>query len=137
MGERRRVVDEAPSGAPGSARPDSRILQANERTLLAWLRTGLALITFGFVLARIDAWLHGIALPDTAVHESPATAWIGAGFVALGLLANGLAIVRFVRTRRALQTGAALPTDAFPVALAGVSTLLGVMLAVYLIARLT
>ena len=48
----------------------------------AWLRTGLALVTFGFVLARIDAWLHGIALPDTAVHESPATAWIGAGFVA-------------------------------------------------------
>jgi len=112
------------------------MLQANERTLLAWLRTGLALITFGFVLARIDAWLHGIALPDTAVHESPATAWIGAGFVALGLLANALAIVRFVRTRRALQTGGALPTDALPVAFAGVSTLLGVMLAVYLIARL-
>jgi len=113
------------------------MLQANERTLLAWLRTGLAMVTFGFVLARIDAWLHGMALPDAAVHESPATAWIGAGFVALGLLANSLAIVRFVRTRRALRTGAALPTDAFPVAFAGVSTLLGVMLAVYLIARLT
>jgi putative membrane protein len=129
-------MEEAFSGAPGSTRPDSRIFQANERTLLAWLRTGLALVTFGFVLARIDAWLHGIALPDTAIHESPATAWIGAGFVALGLLANGLAIVRFVRTQRALRTGAALPPDAFPVAFAGFSTLLGVMLAAYLIARL-
>jgi len=29
---------------------DPRTLQANERTLLAWLRTGLALITFGFVI---------------------------------------------------------------------------------------
>jgi putative membrane protein len=104
--------------------------------LLAWIRTGLALVTFGFVLARIDAWLHGIALPDTAIHESPATAWIGAGFVVLGLLANALAIVRFVRTGRALRTGAALPSDALPVAFAGVSILLGVILAVYLIVRL-
>ena len=112
------------------------MLQANERTLLAWIRTGLALITFGFVLARIDAWLHGIASPDTAAHTSVATAWIGAGFVALGLLANGLAIVRFRRARRALMMGAELPTDGFPVAFAAVSTLLGVTLAVYLIARL-
>lgn len=125
-----------PTGEPGARRPDSRILQANERTLLAWLRTALALITFGFVLARVDAWLHGIARSDAPVRESPATAWIGAGFIALGLLANALAIVRFVRTGRALRKGADLPTDAFPVAFAAVSTLLGVMLAVYLIARL-
>jgi putative membrane protein len=104
--------------------------------LLAWVRTGLALVAFGFLLARVDAWLHGIALPDTALHESAATAWFGAGFVALGLLANGLAIVRFVRTGHALRTGTALPRDALPVAFATVSTLLGVMLAVYLIARL-
>lgn len=112
------------------------MLQANERTLLAWVRTGLALVAFGFLLARVDAWLHGIALPDTALHESAATAWFGAGFVALGLLANGLAIVRFVRTGRALRAGTVLPRDALPVAFAAVSTLLGVMLAVYLIARL-
>ena len=73
---------ETASGEFRSPRPDSRNLQANERTLLAWLRTGLALITFGFVLSRIDAWLHGIALPDAAVHGSVATAWIGAGFIA-------------------------------------------------------
>jgi putative membrane protein len=117
-------------------RPDSRMFQANERTLLAWVRTGLASITFGFVLARIDAWLHGIASPEAAVHESVATAWIGAGFVALGLLANALAIVRFRRAGRALRLGAALPADAFPATFAAVSTLLGVVLAVYLIARL-
>ena len=104
--------------------------------MLAWLRTGLAMIAFGFLLARVDAWLHGLVPSDAVVRESPATAWIGAGFIALGLLANGLAIVRFVRTRRALQTGADLPTDAFPFAFAAGSTLLGIMLAVYLIARL-
>jgi putative membrane protein len=112
------------------------MLQANERTLLAWLRTGLSLVTFGFVLARVDAWLHGIAMPDAVVHRSLATAWIGAGFVALGLLANGLAIARFVRTRQALWTGGELPTDAFPIVFASASTLLGIVLAIYVIAKL-
>ncbi|KAB2893150.1 MAG: DUF202 domain-containing protein, partial [Kofleriaceae bacterium] len=37
--------------------PDLRILQANERTLLAWVRTGLALMAFGFVIGRIAVWL--------------------------------------------------------------------------------
>jgi putative membrane protein len=115
---------------------DSRVLQANERTLLAWLRTGLSSVTFGFVLARIDTWLHGISMPESVVHGSAATAWIGAGFIVLGLLANCLAIVRFVRNRRALRMGAELPPDVFPVAFAASSTLLGVLLAIYLITRL-
>jgi putative membrane protein len=112
------------------------MLQANERTLLAWLRTGLTLVAFGFVLARVDAWLHGIAPSDAVVHGSPATDWIGAGFVAVGLLANGLAIRRFVRTGRALRTGVDLPTDFLPIAFSVAVTLLGVALAIYLIARL-
>jgi putative membrane protein len=112
------------------------MLQANERTLLAWLRTGLSLVTFGFVLARIDAWLHGLATPDGGVHRSVVTAWIGAGFIAVGLLANCMAIARFVRSQRALRMGAELPSDALPVAFAAISTLLGVVLGVYLISRL-
>jgi putative membrane protein len=131
-----RGVADASSRESESTRPDSRMLQANERTLLAWLRTGLTLVAFGFVLARVDAWLHGIAPPDVVVHGSVATDWIGVGFVAVGLLANGLAVVRFVRARRALQMGLDLPTDVFPVAFSVAVTLLGVALAISLISRL-
>jgi branched-chain amino acid transport system ATP-binding protein len=46
------------SGEPSAPRPppvarDPRTLQANERTLLAWLRTGVSLITFGFAIAQL------------------------------------------------------------------------------------
>ena len=115
---------------------DSRLLQANERTLLAWVRTGLGLIAFGFVLERVDGWLCSRAPAGVAVARSAGTAWIGVGFIVLGLLANSLAILRFVRSRRALQTGAALPTDLFPIAFAGGLTLLGAALGIYLIVKL-
>ncbi len=39
-------------------RMDPRIAQANERTLLAWLRTGIGLMAFGFVVARSGSWVR-------------------------------------------------------------------------------
>ena len=71
-----------------------------------------------------------------AVERSVGTAWIGAGFVLLGLLANVLAILRFARARRALRMGAPLPTDVFPIAFATALTMLGATLAIYVIARI-
>lgn len=115
---------------------DPRLFQANERTLLAWVRTGLGLIAFGFVLERVDGWLCAMAPADVAVARSAGTAWIGVGFVVLGFLANSLAILRFVRSRRALRIGAALPTDLFPIAFAAGLTMLGAALAIYLIVKL-
>lgn len=104
--------------------------------MLAWLRTGLALVTFGYVLARVDAWLHGIAPPDVLIHRSAATAWIGAGFIVLGVLANGMAVLRYLRIRRVLRRGGELPVDVFPAAFSAIVTLLGAVLAIYVISRL-
>jgi putative membrane protein len=41
-----------------SERPDSRLRLGLEQTLLAWVRTGLALMGFGFVLARFGLFLE-------------------------------------------------------------------------------
>jgi putative membrane protein len=115
---------------------DSRFIQANERTMLAWVRTALGLIAFGFVLERVDGWIGAAAPGGVAGQRSPGTAWIGVAFVVLGLLANALAILRFARSRRALRTGAPLPTDVFPIAFAAALTVLGASLAVYVIAKI-
>jgi putative membrane protein len=123
---------ESARGAP----VDSRLLQANERTLLAWLRTALGLIAFGFVLERVDGWLCGVAPTAGAVARPVGTAWIGAGFIVLGFLANALAVLRFARARRALRMGVPLPRDLLPVAFAGALTFLGATLAIYIIAKL-
>lgn len=125
-------------GEGGPARgADPRVLQANERTLLAWVRTGIALMTFGFVIARIGVWLRALATAQRASELHPfGTAWIGAAFVALGVVANALATVRYSRAKRAIVAGEPLPDDRSPLVLATVVTVLGAVMGTYLLLRL-
>jgi putative membrane protein len=76
---------------------DLRVFQANERTFLAWIRTGLALMAFGFVLARISLWLS-----PTDPNEATMSRWYGIAFVVLGTVCQPIAAIRFARTRRAI-----------------------------------
>jgi putative membrane protein len=119
----------------GSA--DPRVLQANERTLLAWVRTGIALMTFGFVIARIGVWLRALAATQREPELHPfGTAWIGAAFVALGVLANAAATMRYSVTKRAILAGEPIPDDRLPVLFALIVTVLGAVMGAYLLLRL-
>ncbi len=53
---------------------DPRIYFAAERTLLAWVRTGLAMMGFGFVVARFGLFLRELA----AVSDKSTTSTFGA-----------------------------------------------------------
>ena len=58
-----------------------RIHQANERTMLAWLRTGIALMAFGFAIARFAVFLRQVAAVGSATLQSThsfGSAWLGA-----------------------------------------------------------
>src|SRR5438045_1580538 len=116
---------------------DPRLLQANERTLLAWVRTGIALMTFGFVIARIGVWLRALVAAQHAsdLHHL-GTAWIGAAFVALGVAANAVATVRYGKAKRAILAGDPIPDDRAPLVLAVVVTVLGAVMGSYLLLRL-
>ena len=50
--------------------PDVRFLLANERTLLAWLRTGLTVMALGFVVARFGLFLRLLSLQTQAASAS-------------------------------------------------------------------
>lgn len=116
---------------------DSRLLQANERTLLAWVRTSIALMTFGFVIARIGVWLRALGVHAEAVarHEL-GTAWIGGVFVAMGVVGNALAVRRFATSRRAIRRHQEIPDDPLPVAFAVLVSVFGAVIGAYLLARL-
>jgi putative membrane protein len=77
---------------------------ANERTLLAWIRTGIALMAFGFAIARFGLFLRQVEeagrMPLT---RGAGSAWFGVVLVLLGLFTNAAATVRYSRVMRALQ----------------------------------
>ena len=63
---------------------DPRIYFAAERTLLAWLRTGIASIGLGFVVARFGLFLTLIRNPEATPRPITGSTLIGTGFVLLG-----------------------------------------------------
>lgn len=83
---------------------DPRVFFAAERTLLAWLRTGLTIMGIGFVIARFGLFLQLLAVQSQGVAHPPShalSAALGAIFVLVGALATLISAVqhqRFVRT---------------------------------------
>jgi putative membrane protein len=112
--------------------PDLRFLQANERTLLAWVRTGLTLMAFGFVVARLSVWLE---LEHPERDHGSMGSWLGIAIVALGTACHVIAATRFVAARRALVEGRSIqPSSTGPVAVAVLVAALGIGSIVYIMA---
>lgn len=87
---------------------------ANERTLLAYVRTALAFIAFGFVIARFSLLLREAALLE---HLKTASSGLSSDFGALMALA-GVACAafggyRYVVGARALRADAVAPLSDF------------------------
>jgi putative membrane protein len=80
---------------------------AAERTLLAWIRTGLALMGFGFVVARFGLFLQQLQFlqhASTAEHYG-LSLWFGTALIALGVVVNISAGWRHARLVRQLERG--------------------------------
>lgn len=86
-----------------SALNDPRVFFAAERTLLAWNRTSLTLMGFGFLIERFGLFLRLIALQEgnMAELERGAAYWVGLTFIAMGSI---VAVISAAQYRRVLQT---------------------------------
>ncbi len=111
---------------------------ANERTFLAWVRTAIAVMAFGFLVERFDLFLQiaGQTLANRVI--SPVGQLVGniAGLIliALGASLMILAIVRFRKTAIEIDSAETLsgPGERADIILAGLLAVLGCALFVYL-----
>ncbi|MBE9224638.1 DUF202 domain-containing protein [Phormidium sp. LEGE 05292] len=81
--------------------------QANERTFLAWLRTAIALIGFGFAIARFGLFLRQIeisftgknTIPDSLINSQS----LGISLVILGVIVIALSVWRYNKVLRQIE----------------------------------
>jgi putative membrane protein len=121
-----------------SAERDPRVYFAAERTLLAWIRTGLGLVGVGFAVARFGLFLREIGVQRGAgpAHTTGVSLWSGVALVALGVLVNLTAVFEHYRLIGKLKAGSWLPgrISTSAVVLALLLAAVGVGVAVYLVA---
>lgn len=78
---------------------------ANERTFLAWIRTSIALMAFGFVVVKFALFIKQISIVLAGKVILPGkgySATIGIFFVAIGALMALLAYFRYKHTEKQL-----------------------------------
>lgn len=119
---------------------DPRVYFAAERTLLAWVRTGLAMMGFGFVVARFGLFLRELAaVRDVAPqHSTGLSLWVGTTLVILGVAVNVAAAVKHWHTVRRLERGQPLRFRPWSLGMvvAFLLGLLGLLTATYLLVGL-
>jgi len=110
---------------------------AAERTLLAWIRTGLALMGFGFVVARFGLFLQQLQVMQRtpAAPSYGLSLWFGTALIAVGVIVNifaGWHHLRLVRELDRGRTDHSRPSTQ-AVAIAFFLALVGLAMTVYLV----
>ena len=112
---------------------------ANERTFLAWVRTAIAVMAFGFLVEKFDLFLR-IAAQSAGGHAPALASQLVGNIVGLILIVLGgtmmvLATARFRKTARDIDAPDKRPDSGGRVdmVLAGLLVLLGSALFVYMV----
>lgn len=114
---------------------DPRVYYAAERTFLAWIRTGLAMMGFGFVVARFGLLLRELANAEPEVSSTGLSLWFGTALIlgGVGVLASAVAL--YCRDIGRIRRGEILPAklNLLAVVLGIGLALLGLTMAAYLV----
>jgi putative membrane protein len=108
-----------------------RVHLANERTFLAWIRTAIGIMAFGFVIEKF-----GVAplSKSTSAFQCNCVAYAGLFLVLLGALVALLATYRFLKLQKDIMEDVFRPSFAPDVMIAILLGSIGLLLVVYLVA---
>jgi putative membrane protein len=111
---------------------------ANERTFLAWVRTAIAVMAFGFLIERFDLFLAFAASQATSrslvLHGQTFANAAGLATIFLGVAMIAVAAVRFFQVARDIESKEVVPSTGsrIDLALAVLLALLGISLFLYM-----
>ena len=116
---------------------DPRIYLAAERTFLAWIRTSVSLMGFGFLIARFALFLreYGLTAGLRASAQPAVSSWLGFGMVCVGVIVCVMAAIRHRAYIHALENGVGNPPRDVKTSLlvAAVLALVGLAIAIHII----
>lgn len=117
-----------------------RVHMANERTFLAWIRTSIGIMAFGFVLERFALFIKQMSyvlgnsniantLPPSHGYSSIA----GIFLVGLGALMSVLAFIRYKKVQRQINEDTYQTSSILNILLTSSVLVVGISLVIYLI----
>ena len=124
---------QAPAPVRQPAPNELRDHLANERTFLAWIRTAIAIVALGFVVAKFGILLREVGGTHVHALTARAGAVVGVALVIAGMITAFLATLRFLQIRRAIEQQEVSFSPTLDVALAVVLGIASIVLTVYLI----
>jgi putative membrane protein len=126
----------------GRPTPDPNVYLAAERTLLAWVRSGLAMMGLGFIVARFGLFLRALAretVPGEHPHVSGGMSlWFGVALIGFGVISLLLAARNHLRSVDRLLRNEPLEIRrmSLAVVLSALLAILGIAMSVYLVMTL-
>lgn len=109
---------------------------ANERTYLAWIRTSLGIMVFGFVVVKFTLFIKQIPVllgKEVLIQQNGYSAFLGIVIVLVGTITAILSYIRYKRTEKQLREGLYEHSSRLITILTGFILLVSVFLLAYLI----
>ena len=107
---------------------------ANERTFLAWVRTGAAIVVFGFAIGRFSIAMRQLtALQGHPMRTAGFSVWMGSGSIVAGVMLVVAGLVRYRKTRTQLDSDSFEPAGFVLDLITILTVVFGLVLAGYLI----
>lgn len=109
---------------------------ANERTLLAWVRTAIAIITFGFVIVKFSLFLRQMAIVtgnESAIPRTGFSGPVGTLLVVLGALGLVFGTIRYRTAEKQLNRGEYMHRSGWLYVFIGFMLAISLVLVVYLV----
>lgn len=106
-------MEESETNPVENKRPSAADHLANERTFLAWVRTSIAVMGFGFVVVKFSLFVRQLALAVDKGIVLPGTGYspvIGISLIIIGAIISLLAFIRYKNIEKQLDGGTYFPS---------------------------